>query len=107
MASMETRKPWRCVPCGLVVACLAAAAIGCGQDMIDASKLEAEIKRDLTAEVGTAPKAIECPEDIEKEKGTKFECTGTAPAGDTFRIDVELTNDSGGFEAVVPPEQFE
>jgi hypothetical protein len=91
----------------LAVAFGAVVAVGCGQSStIDASKLEAEIKKDLTADAGVAPKGIACPGDIESENGTKFECTGTAPNGDTFTIDVELTNDSGGFKAVVPRDQF-
>jgi Domain of unknown function (DUF4333) len=86
---------------------LAAVSIDCGGETLDASKLEAEIKKDLTADVGVAPKAIACPEDVGIEQGKRFQCTGTAPNGDTFDIAVELTNDDGGFEAVVPPEQFE
>jgi Domain of unknown function (DUF4333) len=86
---------------------LVVVAAGCGSETLDAPALEAEIKQDLTADVGIAPEAIDCPDEVEIEKGKRFECTGTAPAGDTFKIAVELTNDDGGFDAVVPPEQFE
>lgn len=90
------------------VLCGGVAAVGCGSDTIDDAELEAEIKKDLAADVGIAPKAIDCPSDIESQAGKKFECVGTAPADDErFRISVNLTNDDGGFDAVVPPEQFE
>jgi ABC-type glycerol-3-phosphate transport system substrate-binding protein len=32
-------------------------------------------------------------------------CTLTAPNGDEVDVDVTLTDDEGGFEAVVPPQQ--
>lgn len=81
---------------------VAILAIGCGQATLDVPALEGALKRGLTADVGVAPKAIECPTRIEMEKGTRLQCTGTAPNGETFVIDVELTNDSGGFKASVP-----
>ena len=96
----------RAAACAACVGLMVAAA-GCGSNTIDASDVEAEIKKDLTADVGIEPEAIDCPDGVEIEKGKKFECTGTAPAGDKFTIDVELTNDDGGFKAVVPPEQFD
>jgi hypothetical protein len=83
----------------------ALAAAGCGGEKIEASELESEIKKDLTADVGIAPKAIECPDGIETEKGKRFNCTGTAPDGGRFRIDVVLTDDDGSFEAEVPRNQ--
>jgi Domain of unknown function (DUF4333) len=90
------------------VLCGGVVAVGCGSGTIDDAELEEEIKKDLAADVGVEPKAIDCPSDIESQAGKKFECIGTAPADDErFRISVNLTNDDGGFDAVVPPEQFE
>jgi hypothetical protein len=90
------------------VACFGLVVVAaCGSNTVDPSELEAEIKKDLTADVGTEPKAIDCPGGVDIEKGKTFECTGTAPNGERFRIDVELTNDDGGFKAIVPPEQFD
>jgi Domain of unknown function (DUF4333) len=85
----------------------ALATAGCGDESIEASELESEIKKDLTADVGVAPKAIACPDGIEAKKGKRFDCTGTAPDGSDFKINVVLTNDDGGFDAVVPREQFQ
>jgi hypothetical protein len=92
----------------LGVLCAGVVAVGCGSDTIDDAELEEEIKQDLAADVGVTPKVIDCPADIESRAGKTFECIGTAPSDDErFRISVKLTNDDGGFSAVVPPEQFE
>lgn len=50
--------------------------------------------------------SVACPDDIEAEEGKEFDCTLTAPNGDEVRVNVTLTNDDGGFEAVVPRDQF-
>ena len=70
-------------PCTLIgVLCCGVLAFGCGSDTIDDGEIEAEIKKDLAADVGITPKAIECPADIESRAGKNSECTGTAPADD-------------------------
>lgn len=81
-----------------------AALAGCGQQTIETSELEAELKSQLGADAGVEPRSVECPDDIEAEKGRKFDCTLTAPNGDEVRVEVTLTNDEGGFEAVVPQQ---
>ena len=50
---------------------------------------------------------VECPEGIEAEAGREFECELTAPNGDLVSVEVNLTDDDGSFEAVVPPQQLE
>jgi hypothetical protein len=83
----------------------AAALAGCGEKTIESGELESELKSQLGADAGVEPKSVECPDDIKAEKGKKFDCTLTAPNGDEVRVEVTLTNDDGGFEAVVPPQQ--
>ena len=82
-----------------------AAIAGCGEKTIETGELEGELKKQLGADAGVEPKSVECPDDIKAEKGKKFDCTLTAPNGDEVRVEVTLTNDDGGFEAVVPPQQ--
>ena len=91
----------------IAAAAFAGAAVlaGCGDKTIDTGELESELKSQLGADAGVEPKSVECPDDIEAEKGKKFDCTLTAPNGDEVRVEVTLTNDKGGFEAVVPPQQ--
>ena len=88
-------------------AALAGAAVlaGCGEKTIETGELEAELKSQLGADAGVEPRSVECPDDIKAEKGKKFDCTLTAPNGEEVRVEVTLTNDEGGFEAVVPPQR--
>lgn len=91
------------------VATLAAAATfaaACG-DTIDAADLEGKLTEQLSADAGVDPAdvSVDCPEDEAAEKGNEFQCDLTAPNGDQVRVDVTITNDDGGFEAVVPPQE--
>jgi hypothetical protein len=88
-------------------ACALALLAGCGENTIDTDDLESEIQTDLAESAGVEPKEISCPEDIVAEEGRKFECELTAPDDSTAVVEVTLTDDEGGFEAVVPPEQFQ
>ena len=93
----------------LIATGLAAGALGtagCGTTTIDRADLERQLADQLGRSAGVAPKGVDCPDDIEVETGRKFDCTLTAPNGDAVRVAVTLTNEDGGFDAVVPPQQF-
>jgi len=91
----------------IAIAALSALALGaCGSQTLDAADLEGKLSDQLGRSAGVSPKGVACPEDIGVEKGRSFDCTLTAPNGDQVRVDVTLTNDDGGFRAVVPPQQF-
>jgi hypothetical protein len=66
---------------------------------------EAEVAESLGRATGTEPTAVDCPELSGFVAGREFECRGTAPAGDTAVIEITLTDDQGGFDLYVPPEQ--
>jgi hypothetical protein len=91
-------------PAVVAVALLA----GCGESL-DTEDLETKLRTQLAPQGGAKPEdiSVKCPEDQKVEKGHKFSCTLTAPDGSKARIDVTLTNDEGGFEAIVPEDQFE
>lgn len=76
---------------------------------MDADDLETKLRTQLAPQGGTKPEdiTVDCPEGQKVEKGNKFSCTLTAPDGSKARIDVTLSNDKGGFDAVVPEDQFE
>ena len=76
---------------------------GCAQK-IDSSDLEGKLKDQLGKSAGVEPRSVDCPDDIEIAKGKQFNCTLTAPNGDEVPVNVTLTNDEGGFRAVVPPQ---
>jgi translation initiation factor 1 (eIF-1/SUI1) len=71
--------------------------------------LETRLRTQLAPQGGVKPEdiSVDCPEGQKVEKGNEFSCTLTAPDGSKARIDVTLTNDKGGFDAIVPEDQFE
>lgn len=86
----------------LAAALATTAALGaCGTETID----NADLEEQLGENAGVEPEGVECPDDIEIEEGREFNCTLTAPNGDEVDVDVTLTDDEGGFEAVGPPQQ--
>jgi hypothetical protein len=101
---------------GLAVRLLVAAAtIGaalalaaCGAQTIDSGDLEAQLAEQLSAEADLDPAgvSVSCPDDIEAEEGHQFECILTAN-GDDATVEVTLTDDEGGFRAVLPPGELE
>jgi ABC-type amino acid transport substrate-binding protein len=96
-------------PLAFAAALAALALAACGTETIDADDLATKIRDQVSAQVGVDPEqvTVECPDGIEVEEGRTFECDLTAPNGDPVIVEVTLTNDDGGFEAIVPPEQFE
>jgi hypothetical protein len=91
---------------------LAFGAAGCsfsigGSDTIDAGDLEQQLAEQLAPQGGVDPAdiSVACPNDQKVEKGAKFQCELTAPNGDKVPVDVTLTDDEGGFDAVVPPQR--
>ena len=95
----------------IAVPALAVAAAGCsvsigGGDTIDSADLEKQLADQLAPQAGVDPAdvSVSCPEDQEVEKGAEFQCELTAPNGDKVQVDVTLTNDDGGFDAVVPKQ---
>ena len=85
-------------------AALALVVAGCGEKTLNTADVEAKLKTQLGEDAGVQPKAVECPDDIEVEKGRKFDCTLIAPNGDRVTVNVTLTDDKGGLSAVVPPQ---
>jgi len=93
-----------------LVPALAAVAVlaGC-TETIDSEDLETKLRTQLAPQGGAKPEdiSVDCPEGQEIKKGRKFRCTLTAPDGSKARVDVTLTNDKGGFDAIVPEDQFD
>jgi len=72
--------------------------MGCAEK-IDTADLESKLEEQLPRSTGLDVRSVDCPDDIEIEKGKKFECTAEAPNGSEVRVQVTLTNEEGGFEA--------
>jgi hypothetical protein len=84
---------------------LSVLTFGCGEETLDTDDLQQTISDGLEEQVGVAPESVECPDDITMEEGSEFECTGTAPNGDEFTIQVTQTDDEGNIEFEVPPQE--
>jgi Domain of unknown function (DUF4333) len=78
---------------------------GCGEKKINSNDLEQKLKTAIGKDAGVPPKEVRCPDDIEVQKGKKFDCTLVAPNGDEIIINVTQTNDKGGFRYVLNPDQ--
>jgi uncharacterized protein DUF4333 len=89
-----------------ISAAAAATAVlgiaGCGEETFQQDDLQTQIAASLEEEAGVAPKSVSCPSDAPAANGDEFECTGTAPNGDKFTIDIKVTSDDGDFELSVP-----
>jgi hypothetical protein len=74
---------------------LAVVIAGCGGSTIrpeGAAKSVADLVREQTDFV---PKDVTCPEGVEAEEGTKFECTFTGPEGTEYTADLRVTKVEG------------
>ena len=75
-----------------------------GGKSLEEESVESEISEKLFELRGVTPKEVDCAgiEDLDVEEGNTFMCTGVAPNGDTFEVNLTLTDDEGGFEFMVP-----
>jgi hypothetical protein len=90
-----------------ILAVPALALSACGDDVLNGKDLEKQLADQLAPQGGAKPAdiAIACPPDQKVEKGRTFTCELTAPDGTKAPVRVTLTNDSGGYKAVVLPPQ--
>jgi hypothetical protein len=65
-------------------------------DKVDTGKAEEEIKRGLSAQTGDKLDSVDCPDDVEAEKGGVFRCAVTASDGSKLRVKVTQVDDEGG-----------
>jgi Domain of unknown function (DUF4333) len=80
-----------------VVAAVAITLAGCNlKKQVDTDRAEAEIKRDLTAQIGEPLRTVRCPDEVDAEKGSKFSCTAVASDGSRIPIRVTQTDGDGG-----------
>ena len=95
--------------CFLPLIAVAALGLGACGNTLDSEDLEGQLVDEIAPGFDVDPDDAsgDCPDDIEIEEGREFECTLSAPDRGEITVDVTLTDDDGGFEAEVPPEQFE
>lgn len=90
---------------GLLAGCSASGEVSIGEKSLDREDVEKTISSGLGDQAGLPDPKVDCPEaeDVDVEDGSEFVCTGTAPNGEQFPINVTLTDDDGGYRYEVPP----
>jgi len=78
-------------------AVVGVVAVGCGSQQLDVVKGERLMAAGLGPRIGlkASEAKVACPDDLAIEKGAKFECTLSTPAGAKLRVRVEQTSDAG------------
>ena len=87
-----------------VAGCSADAEVSIGGKSLDPADMEETISAGLGEQAQLPDPEVDCDgiQDVEVTDGSKFTCTGIAPNGDEFPIDVTLTDDEGGYRYEVP-----
>jgi hypothetical protein len=81
------------------LAAIAALVIaGCGDEVIDDGKAEVFVQDGLESQGGVKVDSVDCPSDVEVEKGKTFDCTAVTDEG-KFTVTIRMTDDEG---TVVP-----
>lgn len=85
-----------------------ALVAGCGgEPKIDSGSMEDEIESGLLEGTDMPSISVTCPDDITAEEGNQLECTAVAGDGARAAIEVTLTDDEGGFQWFLVPEEAE
>jgi Domain of unknown function (DUF4333) len=83
----------------LAVASVAAAfAAGCGKTVVDDAKTEAAIEQNVEDTVGRKVASVDCPSDVEVEKGKTFDCAVSLVGGKEETATVRILNEDADFE---------
>ncbi len=74
----------------------------------DKAQTESTIIDDLSPQVeevtGASIKSAECPDEVEIEKGTKFDCTATLKDGTEVQVQGAVVNDAGDLQVDITPK---
>jgi hypothetical protein len=80
------------------LAVFAAAAVGCGETVIDDVKTEAVIKDNVESKLGLKVSSVDCPSDVEVEAGAVFECTVAMGDGKERTAKLKILNEDADVE---------
>jgi hypothetical protein len=68
---------------------LSLSLAACGTEVVEQEEVERQAKESLEAEIGQKLKAIDCPGDLDAEKGKSIKCTLVAE--DDSKVDLTVT----------------
>ena len=72
--------------------------MGCsGDKQLDVDGAMQEIRRELDSRFRIDAASLDCPEEVELDRGGTFDCSGVDQRGRSFTLEVEQLNDSGRF----------
>lgn len=79
---------------GLLLGLIAAAAFatGCGETVLDSTKTEEQLQVSLSKSLGEKVSSVDCPSDIEVEKGKTFTCSVKMQKGEDQTVMLEIRN---------------
>lgn len=80
----------------LAALALGLAAVGCGSDTVDASKVEAGIEQSLSTATAKVS-GVSCPDDVEKKEGVTFTCDAKLEGGGKAKVKVTQTSNAGDY----------
>lgn len=76
---------------GFVVAALLVA--GCGETVIDSTKTEEALQANLSKSLGEKVSSVDCPSDVEVEKGATFTCSVKLAKGAEQTATLKILNE--------------
>ena len=79
----------------LVAATASFALAGCGEKTLDVSQIEEQITPEVESQTGAKDVQVDCPDDVEAEKGGTFECDLSAQGGIEASVNVTQEDDEG------------
>jgi Domain of unknown function (DUF4333) len=84
----------------LLAAALIATAFlaGCGKTVIDDAKTEAAIEQNIEDALGKDVGSVDCPSDVEVEKGKTFDCAVSLAGGKEETATIKILNEDADFE---------
>jgi Domain of unknown function (DUF4333) len=84
----------------VLVAALALALAGCGETVLDNTKLEETLPHDLRKSVSEPIKSASCPSGVKVEKHKKFSCEIVLKSGKKETVELEFLNDEADYGVV-------
>ena len=76
----------------LALAGAAIALLGCGETVLDTTKMEEQLKASLPNTLGEKIASVDCPSGVKVEKGTTFECSVKPAKGAEQVVTIEIRN---------------
>jgi hypothetical protein len=80
------------VALGAIALVAAFVFAGCGDTVLDSTKTEEQLQASLSKSLGEKVSSVDCPSDIEVEKGKTFNCSVKMQKGEDQTVTLEIRN---------------